>query len=864
MSGSFASVPHAPQLPSYPQQTTCIIPILTPLHVPYLAGDAVAPGATGDAPVPARGRRVGSAGQAAAAADTVRTVLRRVNIMGGPLGKDEEEKSSEEAMSTARKQQIIHRALDALNRMIDEKIKVWVEAGRDTRRPPTITNASGGCEIGEKFGKLHLQLTFETFVEKSEKEETTRKRLKAEVAEVLAPLLNTGAGESWPLKAKMIPKVGERAKGGWLYQLIYAGHKESGPHAYVFKNGLDKAACDALGVHHLDTCWEEAVAIHTKFASNGKGAAGKKEWKQIAAIVSGRTAGHVQIIDKTSSPGLILKFSITHDIAYLDLDPLTIETLMLAAGNYGLGTTTIATSHGGTLSSVRFAAFMRLMSNGLLGACRFLLCQIHFGTDDDAEARRLFALNRSPLLPSIEQCMRMTLDELKALKSTGMAVPRRLQCMRDSALDPTAPAAVVLDMSAGLEPKLVVPEASSFTAAKLLHESGANVNPCLLSANDHGDADGSFAAAYAHSLLQCASKRGLLTFRDADCYHHFTDGTKKLAEVYTAGREFPDVPQRISYLLDEMLRMEPVELEWELSFHTSLDALRALSTDLPLESSKLYLHIVVVQYETTIRAGEQRQVAHHYVVAYWPGHSQHVFSGTSDTYGSAPLSALWPAFRAATSVAAAGNLLLQHAPEEFFRNGGTLLKNKAAQLQLQLPKRTEQTYALSDFTVRPLRLDGKAVVLSGNAGIGKTCFAEAHAKHAKVLKTLDDLRSIPGECDLLIFDDMRFDSEGLDLTPEMMITLLDVKRMGSIKCRHYDGVIPCLPRIFTTNRDPHNGESIFPKGSTEQQERAIRRRFRAPLFLTQSLFAKTPTPDLADSDDGYVTPIEDLFADVEF
>ena len=91
MSGSFASVPHAPQLPSYPQQTTCIIPILTPLHVPYLAGDAVAPGATGDAPVPARGRRVGSAGRAAAAADTVRTVLRRVNIMGGPLGKDEEE-----------------------------------------------------------------------------------------------------------------------------------------------------------------------------------------------------------------------------------------------------------------------------------------------------------------------------------------------------------------------------------------------------------------------------------------------------------------------------------------------------------------------------------------------------------------------------------------------------------------------------------------------------------------------------------------------------------------------------------------------------------------------------------------------------
>lgn len=60
----------------------------------------------------------------------------------------------------------------------------------------------------------------------------------------------------------------------------------------------------------------------------------------------------------------------------------------------------------------------------------------------------------------------------------------------------------------------------------------------------------------------------------------------------------------------------------------------------------------------------------------------------------------------------------------------------------------------------------------------------------------------------------RFDAEGLDVSPEEMICLLDVKREGSIKCRHYDGRIPCIPRIFITNLDPHNGETIFPKGKT--------------------------------------------------
>ena len=58
---------------------------------------------------------------------------------------------------------------------------------------------------------------------------------------------------------------------------------------------------------------------------------------------------------------------------------------------------------------------------------------------------------------------------------------------------------------------------------------------------------------------------------------------------------------------------------------------------------------------------------------------------------------------------------------------------------------------------------------------------------------------------LLIFDDMRFDKEGLDLSPEQMICLLDAKEQVAIKCRHYDGIVPCIPRIFTTNLNPWGG-----------------------------------------------------------
>lgn len=811
---------------------------------------------------------------------------RRVNFMCGPLGRDEQEGDREEIMPRARKLELCHSAVDVLFAAQRAGIEAWYAGGRLVSQPPPITTQTGGTEIGEKFGKLHIQFCAETLAPVKEKWEVTRKRLKEYVVSHLTPLLDVGKGEVWQaIKMKRIPQVKDKAKGGLLYQLMYAGHKEHGDHAYARKMGVDAAGATALGVYHLDTIWTQAVEVYTKFASNSKGKAGQKEWKQLAAIVSGRTANAVQIIDKTSAPGLMLKFTANHDLVAYDLDPISIQTLMLAEGTYGLGPTYIATSHGGVLSALRLAAFMRLMSNGLLAACRFLLCQIEFGTDTDDEATRLFAMNRSPLLPPLSVLSRMTLLELKQLKKNNMAIPRRLSFLTEHSLRPDAPSALVLDLSAALEPRLLELGASSCSAAAMLQAHQANVNPLLLNAfAAGGDDEGLYAASYLHAILKTAEARGLLAFAEPDCYHLFTDGTKQLAQMYLAAADpQPATPQdRIRYLFDALVARAPISVEYELAFVTSLNELTDLAAQYcPAESASvrpnvIYLFVVAVEYNAPVaatrtapqeasvvdpgsapapapapareRARAQPTVAaHHYVAAFWPGHAQHIFTGEAGGFGTISEAALWPAVREAPSVDAAAKLLLKHAPEVFFRHGTELLKNKALQLQMLRARSTEVHRKLSEFNIPPLRLlSTHSVLLCGDAGIGKTCYAEAHGKRPFILKTLDQLKAVPGDCDLLIFDDMRFDSEGLDLTAEEMICLLDVKRASAIKCRHYDGDIPCLPRIFTTNLDANLGETIFPPGKSRQQRRAINRRTDIRPFLTKPLFDGA-MPD-ADSD----------------
>ena len=103
------------------------------------------------------------------------------------------------------------------------------------------------------------------------------------------------------------------------------------------------------------------------------------------------------------------------------------------------------------------------------------------------------------------------------------------------------------------------------------------------------------------------------------------------------------------------------------------------------------------------------------------------------------------------------------------------------------------------------------------------------------MKTLDRLQTIPGNCDGLIFSGMRFNKDGLDMPPEEIIALLDMTCKTSIKCRHYDGIITALPRIFTSNLRADG--QVFPRGASEEQQDGIDCRYHCPLpFITEPVF----------------------------
>lgn len=152
----------------------------------------------------------------------------------------------------------------------------------------------------------------------------------------------------------------------------------------------------------------------------------------------------------------------------------------------------------------------------------------------------------------------MTLDELKALKGNGMAMPTRVTFTNDPSLAPEAPTALVLDMSCNLT--LVDETLSSERAAELLKASGAAVNPVLFPTwLNRGDTDGAYSAAYAYAALSIGASAGLLSFSSSDFYHYFTDATKELAKAHcTDLAASASIAERINYLFEKRLELRPV------------------------------------------------------------------------------------------------------------------------------------------------------------------------------------------------------------------------------------------------------------------------------------------------------------------
>ena len=108
----------------------------------------------------AASKRNGTGKRDQVAAPVTKYVMKRINLMGSPMGRGEEE-DGPDLMPRARKIELCHKANEAIDRKVKAQHAEWYAAGRPMAKPPYISTASGGTEAGEKRGKIHVQDTFE-------------------------------------------------------------------------------------------------------------------------------------------------------------------------------------------------------------------------------------------------------------------------------------------------------------------------------------------------------------------------------------------------------------------------------------------------------------------------------------------------------------------------------------------------------------------------------------------------------------------------------------------------------------------------------------------------------------------------------
>jgi len=130
--------------------------------------------------------------------------------------------------------------------------------------------------------------------------------------------------------------------------------------------------------------------------------------------------------------------------------------------------------------------------------------------------------------------------------------------------------------------------------------------------------------------------------------------------------------------------------------------------------------------------------------------------------------------------------------------------------QMNSPNMTQmagKSYSLSDFPLSMptsqilLALTDSSVILWGESGTGKTCYARALLPNALFVSHMDDLaRFDQGEHDGIIFDDISL----THLHREAQIQILDFEQPRSIHIRYTTAMIPAkTKKIFTTNN--HEG-----------------------------------------------------------
>jgi len=127
-------------------------------------------------------------------------------------------------------------------------------------------------------------------------------------------------------------------------------------------------------------------------------------------------------------------------------------------------------------------------------------------------------------------------------------------------------------------------------------------------------------------------------------------------------------------------------------------------------------------------------------------------------------------------------------------------------------KKRDFDYPHSSTHVEKLKLmpewdrEDKCLVMTGKAGTGKTEWALSQGRKVHMITTMDDLKNIRDDCDLLVFDEMLFHgSSKFKQDKTGMIALLDRRHPRRIHTRYFNPMIPCCPKIFLCNEH----ESVF-------------------------------------------------------
>lgn len=99
----------------------------------------------------------------------------------------------------------------------------------------------------------------------------------------------------------------------------------------------------------------------------------------------------------------------------------------------------------------------------------------------------------------------------------------------------------------------------------------------------------------------------------------------------------------------------------------------------------------------------------------------------------------------------------------------------------------------------------EVLILKGSGGRGKTNWAlcQSPAGKAHLITTMDDLKKVRDDCDLLVFDEILFGSGRHKQEKAGLVALTDMKYPRSVWARNNNIVVPAVPRIFCVNEHEH-------------------------------------------------------------